>query len=155
MSGPYGARLLGYLLVLASSSAHAPATAGLGALLPGRVAHPPFSINSRCFHESVCRSLGSVAEGPPQPRKADDHGHHSADDRTPDRWFKPRYLHYTPPHLLRNTVTRIFFAVNDRRRSYFRVAMKGYSEDLAKARRITQPSLPGGDQGTKERRRRY
>src|SRR3990170_2019381 len=61
MSGPYGARLLGYLLVLASSSAHAPATAGLGALLPGRVAHPPFSINSRCFHESVCRSPVSFA----------------------------------------------------------------------------------------------
>src|SRR5262249_17987616 len=42
-----------YVLVFASSSAQAFATPELGVFSPREVAHPPASINSRCFHDSI------------------------------------------------------------------------------------------------------
>ena len=46
-------RRAAYGLVFASSSAHAFATPELGVFSPRGVAHPPVSINSRCFHDSI------------------------------------------------------------------------------------------------------
>src|SRR5262249_47414823 len=42
-----------YVLVFASSSAQAFATPEWGVFSPREVAHPPASINSRCFHDSI------------------------------------------------------------------------------------------------------
>src|SRR2546422_6502315 len=53
-----------YVLVFASSSAHAFATPELGALSPRDVAHPPASINFRCLHESIFWNSASFAATP-------------------------------------------------------------------------------------------
>src|SRR5262249_46862794 len=50
-----------YVLVFASSSAHAVATPEFGSLPPRGVAHPPASINSRCLHESIFWNSASFA----------------------------------------------------------------------------------------------
>src|SRR5439155_6746003 len=50
-----------YALVLASSSAHAFATPTCGVLSPREFAHPPVSINSRCFHDSIFWNSASFA----------------------------------------------------------------------------------------------
>jgi hypothetical protein len=42
-----------YVLVFASSSAHAVASPEFACLSPRGVAHPPDSMNSLCFHDSI------------------------------------------------------------------------------------------------------
>src|SRR5215510_7790926 len=51
-----------YVLSFASSSAHAVATPVFGVLPPRGVAHPPASMNSRCFHDSTFWNSVSFAE---------------------------------------------------------------------------------------------
>src|SRR5262249_57250277 len=54
-------RIHTHVLILASSSAQAFATAEFGVLSPRDVAHPPASINSRCLHESTFWNSASFA----------------------------------------------------------------------------------------------
>ena len=50
-----------YVLSFASSSAYAVATPVFGVLPPRGVAHPPASMNSRCFHDSTFWNSASFA----------------------------------------------------------------------------------------------